>query len=279
MNDNASLALGSARGGLGGLPQRLVQDGVVDEAAMLEAVNVARERKTSVVTQLVTSGAANARDIAVAASNEFGVPLFDLDAVSLDLETIRLASDKLMAKHRVLPLFRRGKLLFLAVADPTNQHAIDEIKFQTSLGIEAVIVEDDKLQKAVDKALEQVDNQMSALTDDSDVDLESLEVTAGRDELDDTIGGPDRALRQQGYAGCHPPRRFGYSLRAVREDVPRAPAHGRGAQGDCPAPGAAGAKIVGPSQSHVAPRHRRAACPPGRPHQDEAVQESRHRLS
>ncbi len=80
MNDNTSLAQGSARSGFGGLPQRLVQDGVVDEAAMLEAVNAARERKTSVVTHLVTSGAANARDIAVAASNEFGVPLFDLDA-------------------------------------------------------------------------------------------------------------------------------------------------------------------------------------------------------
>ena len=59
MNDNASLAaLGSgSRSGLGGLPQRLVQDGVVEEAAMLEALNTARERKTSVVTQLVSSGA------------------------------------------------------------------------------------------------------------------------------------------------------------------------------------------------------------------------------
>ena len=141
-----------------------MQDGVVDEAAMLEALNHARERKTSVVTQLVTSGAANARDIAVAASNEFGVPLFDLDALNLDLDTVRLVSDKLLAKHRVLPLFRRGKRLFLAVADPTNLHAIDEIKFQTSLGVEAIVVEDDKLQKAVDKAIEQVDNQMSALT-------------------------------------------------------------------------------------------------------------------
>src|SRR5215470_11588488 len=98
MNENASLALGGARSGLGGLPQRLVQDGVVEEAAMLEALNVARERKTSVVTQLVTSGAANARDIAVAASNEFGVPLFDLDSVAIDLETVRLVSDKLVGK-------------------------------------------------------------------------------------------------------------------------------------------------------------------------------------
>src|SRR6266513_1773800 len=187
MNDNASLALGSARGGLGGLPQRLVQDGVVDEAAMLEAIHSARERKTSVVTQLVSSGAAKARDIAVAASNEFGVPLLDLDALSLDLEAVRLVNDKLLAKHRVLPVFRRGKRLFLAVADPTNMHAIDEIKFQTSLVIEAVIVEDDKLQKAV----EQVDNQMSALTDEGDVDLESLEVTGGEDELDEKIGRDD----------------------------------------------------------------------------------------
>jgi len=191
MNDNASLALGGGRSALGGLPQRLVQDGVVEEAAMLEALNVARERKTGVVTQLVTSGAANARDIAVAASNEFGVPLFDLDAIALDLETVRLVSDKLLAKHRVLPLFRRGKRLFLAVADPTNLHAIDEIKFQTSLGIEAIVVEDDKLQKAIDKAIEQVDNQMSALTEDEGMDLESLETEGGDPDVDDKGGGSD----------------------------------------------------------------------------------------
>ncbi|MFZ0009298.1 MAG: type IV-A pilus assembly ATPase PilB [Steroidobacteraceae bacterium] len=191
MNENASAALGAARAGFGGLPQRLVQDGVVDEAAMLEAVNAARERKTNVVTQLVASGAANARDIAVAASSEFGVPLYDLEAASVDLDVVRLVSDKLLVKHRVLPLFRRGKRLFLAVADPTNLHAIDEVKFATSLGIEAIVVEDDKLQKAIDKALEQVDNQMSALSDEADVDLESLEVTGGEDELDDKIGRDD----------------------------------------------------------------------------------------
>jgi type IV pilus assembly protein PilB len=191
MNDNASLALGGSRSGLGGLPQRLVQDGVVEEAAMLEALNMARERKTSVVTALVASGAANARDIALAASNEFGVPLFDLEAVNLDLDSVRLVSDKLLAKHRVLPLFRRGKRLFLAVADPTNLHAIDEVKFATSLGIEAIVVEDDKLQRTLDKALEQVDSQMSALQDEADVDLESLDVTAGEDELDDKISRDD----------------------------------------------------------------------------------------
>jgi type IV pilus assembly protein PilB len=191
MNDNASLALGGQRSSLGGLPQRLVQDGVVEEAAMLEALNASRERKTSVVTQLVTSGAANARDIAVAASNEFGVPLFDLDSVTVDLDVIKLVNDKLLAKHRVLPIFRRGKRLFLAVADPTNLHAIDEIKFQTSLGIEAVVVEDDKLQKAIDKAIEQADAQMPALSDDEGMDLDALETSGGDDGPDDKVTRDD----------------------------------------------------------------------------------------
>src|SRR5579863_9452243 len=191
MNENASLALGGARAGLGGLPQRLVQDGVVEEAAMLEAMNAAKERRTNIVTQLVSSGAASARDIAVAASSEFGVPLFDLDAINLDMETVRLVSDKLVAKHRVLPLFRRGKRLFLGVSDPTNLHAIDEIKFQTTLGIEAVVVEEDKLQKAIDKAIEQAEAQFAPLAGEEDVDLESLEVTGGEDENDEKISRDD----------------------------------------------------------------------------------------
>jgi len=192
MNEIASSALaGGARSGLGGLPQRLVQDGVVDEAAMLEAMNAARERKTNIVTQLVASGTASARDIAVAAANEFGVPLFDLDAVNLDIETVRVASDKLIARHRVLPIFRRGRRLFLAVADPTNQHAIDEIKFQTSLSVEVILVEEDKLQKAIDKAIEQAEAQIAPLVGEDDVDLESLEVTGGEDENDEKIGRDD----------------------------------------------------------------------------------------
>ncbi len=191
MNDNGSSALGSVRSGIGGLPQRLVQDGVVEEAAMLEAMNAARDRNGSIVTQLVSTGTASARDIAVAASNEFGVPLFDLDAINLDVETVRLVSDKLIAKHRVLPLFRRGKRLFLGVSDPTNLHAIDEVKFQTSLGIEAVVVEEDKLQKAIDKAIEQAEAQMGPLVGEDDVDLESLEVTGGEDQVDEKISRDD----------------------------------------------------------------------------------------
>src|SRR4029453_3996617 len=118
----------------------------------------------------------------IAASHEFGVPLPDLDAANIDLETVKLVSDKLLNKHRVLPLLRRGKRLFVAVSDPTNLHSIDEIKFATGLGIEAVVVEDNKLQQAVAKALEQVDAAMPNLAED-DFDLENLDVMGGEDEL------------------------------------------------------------------------------------------------
>jgi type IV pilus assembly protein PilB len=185
MNDNASLALGGNRSGLGGLPQRLVQDGVVEEAAMLTALQAAKDRKSSFVTQLIAAGAAKARDIAIAASAEFGVPLYDLDSHSVDLDTVKLVQDKLLQKHRCLPLYRRGKRLFLGVADPTNLHAIDEIKFQTGMGIEAVVVEDDKLQKLIDKAVEQAEAAMPNLADDeTGFDLENLDVSGGDDDME-----------------------------------------------------------------------------------------------
>jgi type IV pilus assembly protein PilB len=190
MNDNASLAIAS-RSNLGGLPQRLVQDGVVSESGMYAALEAATGKKTSFVTQLVVGGIAKARDIAIAASAEYGVPLLDLDELVVDLEAVRAVSDKLLAKHRVLPLFKRGKRLFLGVADPTNLHAIDEIKFQCGLGIEAIVVEDDKLQRLLDKAIEQVDTTMPNLSDEEGVDLESLEVSGGDDDTAAEVGRDD----------------------------------------------------------------------------------------
>ena len=180
------------RSSLGGLPQRLVQDGVVGESGMHAALQAASEKKTSFVTQLIAGGSVKARDIAITAAAEYGVPIFDLDALSLDLEAVRTVSDKLLAKHRVLPLFKRGKRLFLGVADPTNLHAIDEIKFQTSMAVEAIVVEDDKLQRKLDKAIEQFDTQMPSLGDDDAVDLESLEVSGGDgEELGDNVTRDD----------------------------------------------------------------------------------------
>jgi len=163
----------------------------VDEKTMSDALAQVKESHVTLVSHLVSQGIANARDIAIAASQEFGVPLLDLSAIQPDLDTVRLVSDKLLAKHRVLPLVKRGKRLFVAVSDPTNLHALDEIKFQTGLSIEAVVVEEDKLQQIAGKTIEQVDTQMPALGDD-DLDLENLDITGGDDDLEkDSVGRDD----------------------------------------------------------------------------------------
>ena len=95
MNEVAA-NVAAPRGGLQGLPQRLVADGLVGDAAMLDAVSVARERRVSIVSYLVEYNLADAREIAIAASLEFGAPLLDLDALQPDLEILRLVSEKIV---------------------------------------------------------------------------------------------------------------------------------------------------------------------------------------
>lgn len=171
---------------LQGLPARLVQDGILHKDSALQALDASKSSQTQFVSYLVAQGLAEAREIAIACSREFGTPLLDLNAMQLDLDVVRLVSSKLLHKHRVLPLVRRGKRLFLGMSDPTNALALEEIKFQTNLAVEPIVVEEDKLQKAVTKALDQLDSQMPSLGGD-DIDLENLDIGSGEDELNETV--------------------------------------------------------------------------------------------
>jgi type IV pilus assembly protein PilB len=181
MNDIGISTASAQRTALQGLPQRLVNDGFVAEGAMADALAEAKERRVSVVTYLVEHNLAGAREIAIAASEEFGAPLLDLDAIQPDLETVRVVSEKILRKHRVLPLVKRGKKLFVGISDPTHLHALDEVKFATGLSVEAIVVEEDKLDKLLSRSLEQVDTSMPELAGD-DFEMDSLELSSGDEE-------------------------------------------------------------------------------------------------
>ena len=176
------MAVTATQGPLTGLPRRLVQDGVVSEADLMAALTAIEGKSGNLVPHLVANRMGDPRQIAIAAAHEFGVPLLDLDSVDLDLEVVKLVDEKLLLKHRILPILQRGKRLFLAVCDPTNLQALDEIKFQTTLRIEAIVVEQDKLEIRVARAIEAVDTSMSKLADEEGFDLENLEVTGGDEE-------------------------------------------------------------------------------------------------
>ena len=175
---------------LTGLPRRLVQDGVVAEDGLLEALDATKKEGTSLVGYLVSNEMGDPQQIAIAAALEFGVPLLDLDAIELDLDVVRLVSENLLSRYNVLPLMQRGKRLYVGVADPTNLQALDDIGFQTSLRVEPIVVEQNKLDSHVSRALEAVDTSMSSFEED-DFDLENLEVSGGDEELDDDVSSSD----------------------------------------------------------------------------------------
>ncbi|MCB1802745.1 MAG: type IV-A pilus assembly ATPase PilB, partial [Gammaproteobacteria bacterium] len=164
---------------LGGLARRLVQDGLLSQEQAVLATEEASSAKRSLVSHLVSAGAVDARDLAVAASSEYGVPLFDMDAIDPAAMPTNLVDEKLLRKHHAVPLIKRGNRLFLAVSDPTNHQGLDEIKFHTGLATDAVLVEETKLNAALERSLQQQDTVMTDLLDE---DLENLDIGVADDD-------------------------------------------------------------------------------------------------
>lgn len=164
---------------LPGLARRLVNEGVMTHEKASDAVQAANKLKIPLITYLVQNKISDARFIASIASEEFGVPVLDLDAISLDSFPKDLVSEKLIRKHRALPLYKRGTRLFVAVSDPTNLQALDEIKFNTGLITEAVVAAEDRLSVIIERFLESQDHSMQAL---DDTDLDALDIEASHDD-------------------------------------------------------------------------------------------------
>ena len=164
---------------LSGLAKRLVMDGLLDEDNAAQIQEKALKSREPFVSYLVENKLLPGSAIASSACQEFGVPLLDLAAMELENAPISLVDEKLIRQHHALPLFKRGNRLFVAVSDPTNLQALDEIKFHTGISTETILVEEDKLTKAIDSALDSADTSMTDLLDE---DLDNLDVTGGDDD-------------------------------------------------------------------------------------------------
>ncbi|MCC8362507.1 type IV-A pilus assembly ATPase PilB [Lysobacter sp. A6] len=172
--------------GITGIARRLVMDGVLDEARAREAMELAtRERKPLALfmaeKKLVTSA-----QLAAANSAEFGMPIFDVSALDPNQSAIKLVSEELVRKHGVLPLFKRGGRLFVGLSDPTNSHALDEIKFHTNLAVEPILVDEDKVRRTIDHWLESADALADAVADSEG--LENLDSSGGDEDFSNDTG-------------------------------------------------------------------------------------------
>jgi type IV pilus assembly protein PilB len=179
---------------LGVLLNKLVLDGELSEESAAEALQNAAKKKQAISSYLSENKLVSATKIAATGAHEFGLPVMDLDAMDPDSIPRELVDEKLIKKHQAIPLFKRGNRLYVALAEPTNLAAIDEIKFHTGVNTEAILVEADKLTKFIEKLLNaSEDESMSDMLSEDldDLDFENAEKEEGKDDgtdadVDDT---------------------------------------------------------------------------------------------
>ncbi|WP_345870010.1 type IV-A pilus assembly ATPase PilB [Shewanella algae] len=153
-----------------GLSTLFIRKGLLTESQLTETIRHSQNSKQTLVTTLVTSQLLSARTIAELCYEEYGTPLLDLNEFDLNSIPEEFLNKKLIDKHRCLPLFKRGNRLYIATSDPTNIAALEDFQFSAGLHAEAILVEEDKLSKALEKVLEE---DLSSL-DLNGLDEESL---------------------------------------------------------------------------------------------------------
>ncbi|EPJ45659.1 MAG: type II secretion system protein E [Osedax symbiont Rs1] len=168
-----------------GLARRLVKDGYFSAQVANIALEKARSLQKPFISHIIAEELISNYNAAFAASDEFGMPLFDLDIYETQNIPEGLIDEKLILKHRALPLMKRKNKIFVALSDPTNINALDDFKFHTGLNTEAVIVEEDKLQQTINSFLDNKSSSFDELDDDSLDNLE-LEDTEQIEEPDST---------------------------------------------------------------------------------------------
>ena len=176
-----------------GYIRRLVDEGLVTAQQMQDAVEKAKKNKVSITTYLVESLGIKPLTLAEMISAEFGEPLFDLDAFDPDQLPKDLINSSLLIKNRVIPLVQRGAILYVAITDPTHMEALDAIRFNSTLNVEPVIVEHDKLNKILEKHFTQETN-FDFGDDDFDVDvIAGDDLSPNNDNADDEPSAEEEA--------------------------------------------------------------------------------------
>lgn len=174
---------------LSGLARRLVQDNLLNTEDAIGYLATSKQAGINFVSFLVKESILDALTIASIAAEEFGTPIYNIDVHNNQLIPQDLVDPKLIHKYQALPLFKRGNRLFLAMTDPTNLQALDDIKFNTGLSTDAILVEADKLESAIERFLnaqeDDLGDTLGGLDEEGLGDLD-VENTNGNNDEDDT---------------------------------------------------------------------------------------------
>ena len=168
---------------LGGLARRMIEQDLIDREQAATILNDADKNGQSFLAQILQDGVTNRERIYHCASEEFGMPFLDLRSFDLDSRPSGLVENSFIETHKVLPLYQRGSKVFLATTDPSDNAGLDAFKFQTGLGVEAILVDSAILARSIEQSSTGVSVGLAELSDDG---LEELEISADDDDdLDD----------------------------------------------------------------------------------------------
>ncbi len=169
----------------------LIEDQILTPAQLEDALNYQRRHGGRLGTCLIKMGLVSEQDVARILSRQYGVPALDLQTVEVPPAVLKLIPRETAERFQVLPLSRDGSSLRMAMADPTNVFALDDVKFMTGLKIEPVVACESAISIAIDKLYGSLDygqDQIQKVMQDLDLPITALEVEtneiAGMEELE-----------------------------------------------------------------------------------------------
>ena len=168
---------------LSSVASSFIKANAIDRDTAQRLQQEATTAKLSFVTQLVKSRILPASQVAQLLAEQAGLPHFDITALNPSFLNPALIKKELIAEHRILPLWIRGKNIVVAISDPTNEPAIKSIKISTSMAVDMLVCEDDKLNAAIDKFLAGSETSLKDLAGDQDINFE-VEVEGDKKEED-----------------------------------------------------------------------------------------------
>ena len=171
---------------LHGFARRLVAEGLIEEQAALEAVDLAGKNGSTILAWMIQENGVDSGVLAATASVEYGVPVLDVAAFDMTVAPVSLVDENLIQKHRALPLYLRGNSLFIGLSDPTDHEVIDEISFSSGFHVEPVLIASDQLDQAIEKALESAEPEFDEFEDEGLEDITfQLEAVEEADDSSD----------------------------------------------------------------------------------------------
>jgi type IV pilus assembly protein PilB len=178
---------------LSGVARVLVHAGRLSAKAAEDLVKSAKERKSSFIASVIAAGAVSPNDLAHTLSAALALPLLDLNAIDPQRLPHNLVDTKLALQYQIIVLGKRGNRLFIGGADPTDQEAVERIKFATQLTPEWVIVEHDKLSRILEKSSANAGETLESLGGSGEFEFDITEDVSAREESAETVSDVEDA--------------------------------------------------------------------------------------